>query len=329
VDDGHIDDGDALGHGHEVVPSSARAGGGAIGGHAGAIGEPGEAAEGGLECGGNARPVHSTAQNPFKDVMAQRGLCRQGRAPHAVVSVRVAQGDPTAAVHIRSVGGKHGKAKAVPEAHVELPTFELESSGEWESIQPGGGRAAGAAEESGPGALAILGAGGKGGQQGVCSGLGRVPGECALRLRNDTHGVWAGLAVLRRPEADGGVVQGLPQWPELLAAGSVKGPEQRGPSSHGKLGGGSVALGWACACQAKAAVAEGEGDLVGEGPVCAGVGLDGKGAVYRFVLGTSVRQGRRAPTCIHWASAPPASGGSPGGSATGPGFPGAVPGAPP
>jgi hypothetical protein len=75
VDDGHVGDGNALGHGHEDVPSSARAGGGAIGGRAGAIGEPREAAEGGLECGGNARPVHSTAQNPFEDVMAQRGLC--------------------------------------------------------------------------------------------------------------------------------------------------------------------------------------------------------------------------------------------------------------
>jgi hypothetical protein len=74
VDDGHVGDGNALGHGHEDVPSSARAGGGAIGGRAGAIGEPGEAAEGGLQSGGNARPVHSTAQNPFEDVMAQRGL---------------------------------------------------------------------------------------------------------------------------------------------------------------------------------------------------------------------------------------------------------------
>jgi hypothetical protein len=53
VDDGHVGDGDALGHGHEDVPSSARAGGGAIGGRARAIGEPREAAEGGLECGGN------------------------------------------------------------------------------------------------------------------------------------------------------------------------------------------------------------------------------------------------------------------------------------
>jgi hypothetical protein len=87
-------------------------------------------------------------------------------------------------------------------------------------------------------------------------------------------------------------VQGLPQWLELLAAGSVEEPELRGPSLHGKLGGGGsgkvggVALSWAGVCEAKAAVAEGEGDLVGEGPVCAGVGRDGEGAVHRFVLGT-------------------------------------------
>jgi hypothetical protein len=203
-----------------------------------------------------------------------------------VVGVRAAQGDPTAELHIWSVGGKHGKAKAVLEASVELPAFELKSSGEWEGIQPGGGRAAGTAEESGPGALAILGAGGERGQQDICSDLDGVPGECALRLRNDVHGVWAGLAVLRRPKADGGVVQGLPQWPELLPAGSVEGPELRGPSSHGKLGGGgsgkvgSVALRWAGACETKATVAEGEGDLVGEGPVCAGVGRNGEGAVH-------------------------------------------------
>jgi hypothetical protein len=189
----------------------------------------------------------------------------------------------------------------VPEACVEFPAFELESSGEWESIQPGGGRAAGAAEKSGPGALAIFGAGGKGGQQGVCLGLGEVPGQCALRLRNDAHGVWAGLLVLRRPEAHGGVVQGLPQWLELLAAGSVEGPEQRGPSSHGKLGGGgegkegSVALSWAGACQAKAAVAEGKGDLVGEGPFVRGWAAMAKAQSTALFLALCTV----GPTCSH------------------------------
>jgi hypothetical protein len=61
----------------------------------------------------------------------------------------------------------------------------------------------------------------------------------ALRLRNDPHGVWASLAGLRRPEVDGGVVQRLPKRPKLLTAGSFKGPERRGPSWNGKLGGGS------------------------------------------------------------------------------------------
>jgi hypothetical protein len=156
-----------------------------------------------------------------------------------VVGVRVAQGGPAAALHIGSIREKHGEAEAVPEAGVDHPAFELEGSGEWESIQPGTGGAAGAAEESGLGALAIHGTGGKGGMQGGCKGLSGVLGDHALHLRDDAHGVWAGLAGLRRPEADGVVVQGLPHRPKLLAAGSVTGPEFRRPSSHGKLGGGS------------------------------------------------------------------------------------------
>jgi hypothetical protein len=86
---------------------------------------------------------------------------------------------------------------------------------------------------------------GKGGLQADCASLGRVLGTSALRLHDDPHGVWAGLTGLRRPEANGVVVQGLPQRPKLLAAGSVKGPEHRwsterhGSSLHGKLGGGS------------------------------------------------------------------------------------------
>jgi hypothetical protein len=75
--------------------------------------------------------------------------------------------------------------------------------------------------------------------QGGRKGLSGVLGDHALHLRNDSHGVWAGHAGLRRPETDGGVVQGVPRRPKLLAAGSVTGPELRRPSSHGKLGGGS------------------------------------------------------------------------------------------
>jgi hypothetical protein len=47
VDDGQFGDADALGHGQEDVPSSTWAAGEAIGGCAGAVGETGEAAEGG------------------------------------------------------------------------------------------------------------------------------------------------------------------------------------------------------------------------------------------------------------------------------------------
>jgi hypothetical protein len=88
VDGGHVCDANALGHGQEDVPSSTWAGGGAIGGCARAVGDIWEVADGGLKCRGNARPVHSTAQNPCQNVVAQRGLCSQGKAPHAVVGVR-------------------------------------------------------------------------------------------------------------------------------------------------------------------------------------------------------------------------------------------------
>jgi hypothetical protein len=47
VDDGQFGDADALGHGQGDVHSSAWAAGEAIGGCAGAVGETGEAAEGG------------------------------------------------------------------------------------------------------------------------------------------------------------------------------------------------------------------------------------------------------------------------------------------
>jgi hypothetical protein len=95
----------------------------------------------------------------------------------------------------------------VLKAGAELPAFELEGFEEWESIQPGRGGAAGAAEESGPGALAILSNGGIGGVQGACTGLRGVLGDRTLRLCDDTlcDGVWAGLAGLRRPNADGSV----------------------------------------------------------------------------------------------------------------------------
>jgi hypothetical protein len=119
-----------------------------------AVDEPREAAEGGLQCGGNARTLHSMVQDPCQNVIPQRGLCCQDKAPYAVVAICAAQGGPTAALYVGGIVGKH--YDAVSEASVELPAFELEGSGERKSIQQGRGGAAGAAEESSLGALAIL-----------------------------------------------------------------------------------------------------------------------------------------------------------------------------
>jgi hypothetical protein len=107
VDARHVDDADALGHGHEDVPSSTWAGGGPSSGCVGAVGETGEVALGGLKCGGNARPVHGTGQHLCQDVVAQRGLCSQGGAPHGVMGVRAAKGGSAAALCKRGRG--HGE----------------------------------------------------------------------------------------------------------------------------------------------------------------------------------------------------------------------------
>jgi hypothetical protein len=57
------------------------------------------AAESGLRVLWDARPVHYTAQNRFKDIMAQRGLCSEGRASLRVVDVSAAESCPTGALH--------------------------------------------------------------------------------------------------------------------------------------------------------------------------------------------------------------------------------------
>jgi hypothetical protein len=66
--------------------------------------------------------VHDTAQNPFQDVMAQLGVCSDGRAPHSVVSLGGAKGGATVAWHGRGVGGQHAEAEAVAEANADFPT---------------------------------------------------------------------------------------------------------------------------------------------------------------------------------------------------------------
>jgi hypothetical protein len=72
---------------HENVPTCLSTGCGAVQDGARAGGETGEAAERWLKGRGNARPVHSTAQNPFQNVVAQRDLCGQGGAWHTVFCV--------------------------------------------------------------------------------------------------------------------------------------------------------------------------------------------------------------------------------------------------
>jgi hypothetical protein len=91
--------------------------------------------------------VHDTAQNPFQDVMAQRGIFSDGRAPHSVVSLGGAKGGAAVALHARGVGGQHAEAEAVAEAGADFPTLEFKSRSVGESVEPGRGGAAGAAKQ--------------------------------------------------------------------------------------------------------------------------------------------------------------------------------------
>jgi hypothetical protein len=83
--------------------------------------------------------VHSTVQNPFQDVMAQRDLCGQGWASHAVAShavvvVRMTEGRPAAALHGLGIHGQHVEAKLVAGAARDLPALELQQVPERESV---------------------------------------------------------------------------------------------------------------------------------------------------------------------------------------------------
>jgi hypothetical protein len=80
LDGRSVGNGEALWQGHEDV--------GAVGRSACAGSEARESIEGWLQGRGDAHPVHSMAQNLFQDVMAQRKLCSQGGASHAMVGVR-------------------------------------------------------------------------------------------------------------------------------------------------------------------------------------------------------------------------------------------------
>jgi hypothetical protein len=69
----------------------------------------------------------TTRQYPFQDVMAQRGMCSKGRAPHPMVDIGRAEGRATVALHGRGVGGQHADAKTVAEAGAPPPYCPLNS----------------------------------------------------------------------------------------------------------------------------------------------------------------------------------------------------------
>jgi hypothetical protein len=115
-----------------------------------------EAAEGRFLGGGDARPVHNTVQYPFQDVMAQCGMCSEGRAPHPMVDIGRAEGRATVALHSRGVGGQHADAKAVAEASVDFPMLGLKGPGEGERVEPGRGWTASAVKRARPSAFPVL-----------------------------------------------------------------------------------------------------------------------------------------------------------------------------
>jgi hypothetical protein len=136
VDDGDVSDGDAPWQDLEDVPPSLNLCAGAQSGGARSTSKPSKAVEGGFLGGGNARPVHSTAQYPFQHVMAQRGVCSKGRTPPPMVNMGWAEGRAAVALHGRGVGGQHADAKAVAEAGADFSALEFESLGEGECVQP-------------------------------------------------------------------------------------------------------------------------------------------------------------------------------------------------
>jgi hypothetical protein len=126
--------------------------------------------------------VHETAQNPFQDVMAQHGMCSEGRAPHSVVSLGGAKGGAAVALHGRGVGGQHAEAEAVAEAGADIPALEFKCRSAGESVEPGRGGAAGAAKQASARAPPLHAVGNVGLVERVETGLGLAPFEDALGL---------------------------------------------------------------------------------------------------------------------------------------------------
>jgi hypothetical protein len=77
---------------------------------------------------GDDRPVHSTAQNPFQDIMVQREMCGKGRASQAVVGVRAVEGGSAATLHGGGIEGQDGEDEAVSESSLELLALEFKGS---------------------------------------------------------------------------------------------------------------------------------------------------------------------------------------------------------
>jgi hypothetical protein len=111
VDDRDVGDVDALWKSHEDVAPSLGANGRAVGGGASAESEAWKSAEGWLKGGGDARPVNSTAQHPFRDIMVPCEMRGKGGAAHAVVGVRAVEGGSAAALHHGGIEGQDGEAR--------------------------------------------------------------------------------------------------------------------------------------------------------------------------------------------------------------------------
>jgi hypothetical protein len=103
---------------------------------------------------------------PFQGVMAQRCLCSKGRASHTVLHIPVSESNAASVLHGGRAGGQDVGTQAVAEARLELPTLEIQIPCQRESVQPGKGGAACAAEEADASPFAFLSGNVKRGKQG-------------------------------------------------------------------------------------------------------------------------------------------------------------------
>jgi hypothetical protein len=256
--------------------------------------------------------------------MAQRNLCGDGGAPHAVVGVRAVEGGSAAALQ---GGGRMARPRWYRRAVWNSPHLSSRAleSGRVSSQ-------AGAAEESGASSLTALSAVVQGGQQGDSASLRGMPAEGGLCLHDGAHAVLADHMGLRPPQGVRLVMQGfLPLRAKVCLLGPSNGQTSVGP--------------WRIASWV-VATAERYAALPSSGPVCARPkppwrsgrvswsvgGLPGGPAPYwqRCSLPLCSRhappQRHSAPACSLGAGAQRVSGGCSEGRASSPGPPRAVPG---